>query len=279
MRTRTDDIIISLTRPHHGSIAHLSAEFDGCIASTGFAVLRSVDARIRRDYLWCILRTQLCPQQMLQRASGGNYPASYVGTARFTGCGTYVSVVNSCGAMNDAVTAPADIDLGTGSSGRGSKARTHDQANRAALPALARHIRLRNLSGAIVIDVAGLSPKRRAGLAPAFARVLAVDPLAPRFLGFSALGLAEVLRPRIHPPLHELLFTPHAHGLAALRQAATQIAATPATALALSAAPSVISALNADPVALTQFSHRAGRALVLRQEHALSSAEWRLDPA
>jgi len=27
------------------------------------------------DYLWCALRSRLCLLQMLQRASGGNYPA------------------------------------------------------------------------------------------------------------------------------------------------------------------------------------------------------------
>ena len=76
MLVRTDDVIVSLTRPHHGSIAHLGPEHDGCIASTGFSVIRSVDTKkLRRDYLWCILRTQLCLEQMLQRASGGNYPA------------------------------------------------------------------------------------------------------------------------------------------------------------------------------------------------------------
>ena len=75
MVIRADDIVVSLTRPHHGSIAHLGSEFDGCIASTGFAVIREIAAHIRRDYLWCILRSQLCLQQMLQRASGGNYPA------------------------------------------------------------------------------------------------------------------------------------------------------------------------------------------------------------
>ena len=75
MKIRTDDIIISLTRPHHGSIAHLGSDFDGCIASTGFAVIRDVAAHVRRDYLWCLLRTQLCLRQMMQRSSGGNYPA------------------------------------------------------------------------------------------------------------------------------------------------------------------------------------------------------------
>ena len=75
MKVRTNDIIVSLTRPHRGSIAHLDSKFDGCIASTGFAVIRDVSSYIRRDYLWCILRVQPCLYQMLQRASGGNYPA------------------------------------------------------------------------------------------------------------------------------------------------------------------------------------------------------------
>ena len=75
MRIRADDIIVSLTRPHHGSIAHLGPEFDGCIASTGFAVIRNVAEHVNREYLWCVLRAKFCLQQMLQRASGGNYPA------------------------------------------------------------------------------------------------------------------------------------------------------------------------------------------------------------
>ena len=49
---------------------------NGCVASTGFSVLRGVTAsRVNREYLWCVLRTKMCLQQMLQRASGGNYPA------------------------------------------------------------------------------------------------------------------------------------------------------------------------------------------------------------
>ncbi len=75
MQIRGDDIIVSLTRPHHGSIAHLGPEFDGCIASTGFAVMRNVAEQVSREYLWCVLRAKFCLQQMLQRASGGNYPA------------------------------------------------------------------------------------------------------------------------------------------------------------------------------------------------------------
>ena len=172
-----------------------------------------------------------------------------------------------------------DMDLSAASAGRGGKARTHDQANRAALPALARQIRLRNLSGAIVIDLAGLSAKRRAALGPAFAEALAGDPLAPRFLGFSGLGLAEILRPRVHPPLHELLAGPHAAGLAALRHAAGQAASRPHARLALYAAPAVIAALQADPLALPAFTAGAGHAITLRAVTAPPPAHWRIEDA
>ena len=176
-----------------------------------------------------------------------------------------------------AVTA-IDLDLASGITARGNKRNAHEAANRAAIPALARQIRLRNLGGGIVIDLAGLSVKRRAALAPSLATALADDPLAPRFLGFSALGLAEVLRPRVHPPLHELLATPHAAGLAALRDAAASVAADPATALALIAAPAVIGALQSDPIALAQFTHRAGRALLLRADRNRAPRAWTLEP-
>ena len=75
MKVQPEDIIVSLTRPHHGSIAQLGAEFEGCVASTGFAVIREVAPHVRRDYLWSVLRAQFSLDQMIQRASGGNYPA------------------------------------------------------------------------------------------------------------------------------------------------------------------------------------------------------------
>lgn len=76
MAVRTNDIIVSLTRPHHGSIAQITSDLDGCVASTGFSVLRGIkEGRVNREYLWCVLRTKMCLKQMLQRASGGNYPA------------------------------------------------------------------------------------------------------------------------------------------------------------------------------------------------------------
>jgi hypothetical protein len=76
MAVRSGDIIVSLTRPHHGAIAQITPDLNGCVASTGFAVLRGLnEQRVTDDYLWCVLRSRMCLSQMLQRASGGNYPA------------------------------------------------------------------------------------------------------------------------------------------------------------------------------------------------------------
>jgi restriction endonuclease S subunit len=70
------DIIVSLTRPHHGSIGYIDTEYDQCIASTGFAVIHEYkDPALLPQYLLAVLRSSLSLQQMLQRSSGGNYPA------------------------------------------------------------------------------------------------------------------------------------------------------------------------------------------------------------
>ena len=172
-----------------------------------------------------------------------------------------------------------DVDLGAATADRRSKQAAQVAANTALLPALARQIRLRNLSGAILVDLAGLTPRRRGALGPILAAALQLDPLRPRLLGFTALGLAEIVRTRVHPPLHELLAGPLAAGLAALRFAAATVAATPAWLPSLAAAPEVIAALEADRVALTEFARRAGRAVRLRAERALSPCGWRLDAA
>jgi len=76
MIVREEDIIISTTRPNRGAIALIEKSKDGFIASTGFSVLRKIkNTQISRKYLFYVLRTRLSLTQMLQRTSGGNYPA------------------------------------------------------------------------------------------------------------------------------------------------------------------------------------------------------------
>ncbi|MDT7950162.1 MAG: ribonuclease E/G [Acetobacteraceae bacterium] len=170
-----------------------------------------------------------------------------------------------------------DLDMGSATASRQPKATGQMAANLAALPALARQLRLRNLSGAILIDPAGLSLKRRPKLAPALASALAADPLKPQLLGFTALGLAEIVRRRVRPPLHELLSGPHAAGLAALRAIDREAAATPYAAFGLTCAPDVAAALARDPVALADLAGRTGRPLIPRPDPALSPGAWRIE--
>ncbi len=161
-----------------------------------------------------------------------------------------------------------DMDAGSAAGARGA----HGVAmlNRDALPELARQIRARNLGGAIMVDFAGLSPKRREALAEPLRDALAADRQA-RLLGFTHLGLAEIVRDRVHPPLHEVLGRPASaltRGLAALRQAARDAAARPGRRFALRAAPAVIAALEGLPGALDAFAAEAGTALLLRPDPA-----------
>ena len=141
--------------------------------------------------------------------------------------------------------------------------RAQREANRAALPALARAIRLRNLSGAIVVDLAGMTARTRAALAPDLTAALAPDPLHPKFLGFTALGLGEILRPRIHPPLHELLQGPQAEALNALRHLQAQASASPAIQLQLQASPAITQALHQSPTARADLARRTTHPLII----------------
>ncbi|MBJ7250017.1 MAG: ribonuclease E/G [Acetobacteraceae bacterium] len=150
------------------------------------------------------------------------------------------------------------LDVDSGGAGDGLA-----RFNETALPEIARQIRLRNLSGAILLDVAGLSAKRRQALLEPLRAALAPDRLA-RLVGLTGLGLFEVVRDRIHPPLAEILHTPLAEGLAALRQAARDAAARPAERLMLEARPDVIAVLRDLPGALDDYTALTGHGLELR---------------
>ncbi len=161
------------------------------------------------------------------------------------------------------------IDVDAGSQAGGRDAESQLRLNRVAVAEAARQIRLRQLAGAILLDVAGLPVKRREALSAPLAAALEADPLKPRLLGLTRLGLFEIQRQRVHPPLHEVLGLPPSpltRGLAALRRAMREAAAAPGTRLALRAPPSVVTALRAEPEALAAYAEGAGRALDLHAD-------------
>ncbi len=77
MIVRNGDIIVSATRPHRGATATISCgESELQIASSGFCVLRELKRKdVLKEYLQWILTDDYVLLQMLQRSSGGNYPA------------------------------------------------------------------------------------------------------------------------------------------------------------------------------------------------------------
>jgi len=178
------------------------------------------------------------------------------------------------GGMTGSITPTAaltaiDLDSAASTAERAPKLAAQFAGNRAALPELARQIRLRNLSGAILIDFSGLPARRRGALTADLSAALAEDRIRPRLMGFTSLGFAEIRRPRLRPPLHEMLRGPHAAGLAALRRAVAEALAAPGRRLVLRAPPAVIAALEADPAALDDAARAMTHRLVLRNDPAL----------
>ncbi|QHI96209.1 hypothetical protein GT348_08210 [Aristophania vespae] len=133
------------------------------------------------------------------------------------------------------------------------------EANVRAFKALTHQIRLRNLSGTILIDPAGIRTKKR----PALLKFLQEaffneqDPLCPKVLGMTPSGLFEVVRPRRRPPLYESFSSPHGRGLAILRT----ILREKAQGTTLCAPASIIHALESDPKALIYFEREWGKKL------------------
>ncbi|MFC7736994.1 ribonuclease E/G [Roseomonas sp. GCM10028921] len=163
------------------------------------------------------------------------------------------------------------IDVDTGSAA-GRSTGAHRAVNAAALAEAARQIRLRHLAGPILLDLAGGSAASRAALLPALRSAAGADPLL-RVVGLTGLGLMEMVRTRIHPPLHEILgqpLGPLSHGLAALRRAAREADSRPAAPLALRAHPAVLAALRGLPAALEDYAAVSVHPISLRPDPALA---------
>jgi Type I restriction modification DNA specificity domain len=75
MVARTEDILISMTRPNRGAICYIQNNNEILIASTGFSIIRKISIEVIRKYLFYFLRSSFSLKQMERRVTGGNYPA------------------------------------------------------------------------------------------------------------------------------------------------------------------------------------------------------------
>jgi ribonuclease E/ribonuclease G len=145
-------------------------------------------------------------------------------------------------------------------------------ANLAAVPEIARQIRLRGLAGHILIDIIPLKDRQALGrLVAALRQAVADDPTPTHVVGVTPLGLIEVTRERRRPSLAEIMLdvqTPQRNaetiGLEGLRAALRVGLERPQATIALVAAPEVARALLRNRSALDDLAQRLGRPLPIR---------------
>ena len=97
------------------------------------------------------------------------------------------------------------IDVNSGkSAGKGKNEEGILKINLEAAREAARQIRLRNLSGIIIIDFINLESEENVGLLlKEFRMRLAGDPIQTTLVDMTTLGLVEVTRKKVRRPLHE----------------------------------------------------------------------------
>ena len=163
------------------------------------------------------------------------------------------------------------IDVDTGSPAERDAEAAAVTTNVAAVEMIARHLRLRNLGGGIVVDFVGLEGRPvRDRIRLAFAAAVRADPLHPQVLGWTRLGHLELVRPRRARPLAEALLEsddggaqrrqPLALAHQALRALLREARAQPGSGWIIRAPPSVVVALSgAASSALHALEDRLGR--------------------
>lgn len=180
------------------------------------------------------------------------------------------------------------IDVNAGrSDGRGGAEAQAKAVNLAAVPEIARQLRLRGLCGLIVVDFLAMkNPLDRKAVAAALRQAVADDPEPCQVFGVSPSGLLEMTRRRGRLPLHEILCrpcglagsgrekTPETLAYEALRATVAGARGQAVTKITLKAAPAVAAALKAGQAeALAAVEQRLGRAVEVTADPLVDSYE------
>jgi Ribonuclease G/E len=179
-----------------------------------------------------------------------------------------------------------DVNSG-GHGGRGGARAQGLEVDLEAVPVLARQLRLRALSGLIVIDFLELEAQAdRKRVTAALKAALAADPEPARVFAMAPSGLTEMTRRRGRPPLHEMLTRPCGLGgsgrvkdpvtlaFEALRRARHAAAGARGRALTIAAAPAVAAALEGPAAAArADLAARLGLELAVAPDPAREEPE------
>lgn len=144
----------------------------------------------------------------------------------------------------DTTEALTAVDVNSAAAGEGPSARTQARTvSLAAVPVIARHLRLRAIGGLIVIDFPALDTAGQRQVRAALQDAMAQDPASYRIGAFSAFGLLELTRRQSRRPFAALVPpAPPARdwaaaGLAAAEALTRRLEPAPHKALVLRAAP------------------------------------------
>ena len=180
------------------------------------------------------------------------------------------------------------IDVNAGRhDGRGGAARQAREVNLAALPQIARQLRLRALSGLIVVDFLAMpKPEDRKAVAAALRQAVAADSEPCQVFGLSPSGLLEMTRRRSRAPLHEVLCrpcglggggwekTPETLAYEALRHLAAAARGKAVTQFTLKVAPPLARALDGgQAAALAAVEQRLGGRIAVAADPLIESYE------
>ena len=182
------------------------------------------------------------------------------------------------------------VDVDSGNRRAGDPERLALEVNLEAAAAAARELRLRRLSGLIVIDFLELQPRaQRQEVVRRLRQEMKRDPDAGQVLPMSASGLVEVTRRRSGPPLYELLTRPcglHGSGRAwdpailawqALQRLRHQAQGRPGGPPRLRCGPGIAAALQGPAAAARQAVAAAlGREIEILPDPALADDEIRI---
>jgi hypothetical protein len=144
-------------------------------------------------------------------------------------------------------------------------------ANAAALPVIARQLRLRGIAGHVLVDLIPTRDRNATAKSIQALRQEVIDDPAPvQIAGRTPLGMIELTRRRHGPSLAEIMLEPQANalnpltlGLDGLRALLDETSARPGAALTLAGPPRVARALYARPSVLVEAGKALGRPVVL----------------
>lgn len=177
------------------------------------------------------------------------------------------------------------IDVDTGSASRGNPEDTALSVNLEAAAAAARHIRLRDLAGHMVIDFAPMRRRdNRSRVVSALRLAMERDRRPFQLAGFTPFGLVELTRQRRERSLKRRLTTacptcegvgrirsPAAIAHEALRRVLAEARAVACPAMEITASPSVVAALRGDAApGLSEVEEKLGITVFLKENGAFA---------